>query len=189
MTFGLVTSTVFLVIHLHACCVFHTLQSSREATNLILNQCSWVASLFVKVVSPFKRLLAFLVHEVGVSLILHICPGGVSWLHGCGRNPRRVANQIAIAIDFLWVHSWGRPSPLHLSFDSNRNVLTVWSNPQFYIKSTFLLGLVPLSSESHQQDCLKMRATTSLSVTSMGLAPIKEHLSATYYPLQNWIIG
>ena len=35
-----VTSTIFLLSHaqLHACCVCDTLQTSREATNLILNQ-------------------------------------------------------------------------------------------------------------------------------------------------------
>ena len=33
-----VTSTIFWLSQLHACCVCDTLQTSREATNLILNQ-------------------------------------------------------------------------------------------------------------------------------------------------------
>ena len=33
-----VTSTIFRLLQLHACCVCDTLQTSREATNLILNQ-------------------------------------------------------------------------------------------------------------------------------------------------------
>ena len=34
----LVTSTIFRLLQLHACCVCDTLQTSREATDLILNQ-------------------------------------------------------------------------------------------------------------------------------------------------------
>jgi len=55
--------------------------------------CSWEASLFVKLVSPFRKPInhaAFLV-SFAVSLVLHICPWRVPWLHACGRNTRNVA--------------------------------------------------------------------------------------------------
>ena len=68
-----------------------TLQTSREATNLILNQCSLEAYPFVKLVSTFSFQKAYSISgEVGVSLILHICPWRSARLHGCGRNARSV---------------------------------------------------------------------------------------------------
>ena len=85
-----VTSTVFLLSQLHACCVHVThykLQGYQFHPNA---ECSWEASPFCILVA-FRRLIAFLVGLVFLSYTS--APGGVPWLHSCGRNARSVTKQ------------------------------------------------------------------------------------------------
>ena len=80
-----VTSTIFWLSQLHACCACD-IQTTRKATmqSHSESKCSLEAYPFVKLVSPFSFQKAYSISgEVGVSLILHICPWRsalVAWL-------------------------------------------------------------------------------------------------------------
>ena len=51
------------------------------------SECSWKAPLLISIF--FRRLIAFLVKLVFLRSYTS-APGGVPWLHGCGRNARSV---------------------------------------------------------------------------------------------------
>ena len=75
----------FLVISVACICVHDT--SSRDASNMDQN--------VVERLSLFKSRSSYRKHinlvQLGISLIPHICPGGIPWLHCNSTNARNVA--------------------------------------------------------------------------------------------------
>ena len=76
---------------LHACCVCDTLQTlgARGYQSHSESECNWEGTPYVNFISPFRRLIAFLMRLVFLWSYTS-APGGVPWLHGCGRNSRSV---------------------------------------------------------------------------------------------------
>ena len=83
-----VTSTIHLVVSVGCLlCMWHI--TNFKGGYQPHSECSGDASSFVKIVSPFRMRIAFLMRLVFLWSYTSV-PVGMPWLHGCSRNARSV---------------------------------------------------------------------------------------------------